>query len=221
LIELIGYREWTEKLGYDREWLIQTVQSKLYAKLQEVAARHGAFIAPLSYDTMLVIANGVPLDAIRELYEVASRESPVPVALRLAYDHEALKPLGRPGLRIEVGSTNYPVAALHIDLNGFTRLRREVGAVDTYLSILEYLVLTGRRLPRAVPAYLGGDNMVFFLGAENLSSSMYVVAEAATRGFKVGIGVSVSPRKALEAAAHALHKLRRLRLEGVEVVEMS
>ncbi|WP_367834345.1 GTP cyclohydrolase IIa [Vulcanisaeta sp. JCM 16159] len=39
IIRLIGYREWTESLGPDREHIIQRVQSQLHNELINVFSR--------------------------------------------------------------------------------------------------------------------------------------------------------------------------------------
>ena len=215
LLELVGYREWTESLGDDREWRIQVSQARLYSVLQEEVARYGGFVTPLSYDVMILVLNGVPREHYGRLYSVAVKFSPVPVSLQIISVDEPsrLKPLGKPGLYIDTIKDS-PLAALHIDLNSFTRLRRHGGIITPYLKILEeYITLAKLLGDNAVPAYLGGGNVVFFISTSLVRNALARIESVIdTREYKVGVGIGPSARAALAAAAEALHTLREGRV---------
>ncbi len=208
VLELIGYREWTESLGFDREWRIQVIQSSLYAALQETVARYGGFVAPMSYDVMIVVGNGIGLEGFRKLYSVAEKRAPVPVSLTVMLLEGDVAPSGRPGLHLNVDDTRYPVAAVHVDLNGFTGRRMRMGVVAAYSNIVSVYGDAVSSMQGSIPVYLGGDNMVFFMGEEELDRIKEFLERVVAEEFKVGVGVGPNARTALEAAAEALHILR-------------
>ncbi|MEM2158466.1 MAG: GTP cyclohydrolase IIa, partial [Sulfolobales archaeon] len=55
LIKLTNYRTWTESLGYDREWIIQTTQSRIYHDLQLLSKEFKGFTLPMRYDIQIVL----------------------------------------------------------------------------------------------------------------------------------------------------------------------
>lgn len=59
IIRLIGYREWTETLGSDREHVIQGIQAQLHRELVNGFSKVNAWAHPLRYDYLFAITNGV------------------------------------------------------------------------------------------------------------------------------------------------------------------
>ncbi len=221
IVELIGYREWTESLGSDREWKIQLTQSRLYAGLQEEAAKQGGFIAPLSFDVMAVIANGMAFEGLEKLYQLAARLSPVPVSITVSTLEKGFPRSTEPGLKLVTDRLDYPVAALHIDLNSFTTRRRSLNPVTVYTEVLKTYVELASRTRNAIPAYLGGDNIAVFTAAEEAEETARKLLEILEPDYKIGVGIGPNARQALKAAAEALHRIRTLRDRNIEIVSLA
>ncbi len=229
LIELRGYREWTESLGEDREWAIQAVQSRVYRAAQEEAKEHGGFVIPLRYDYMVLLSSGLEEHSQRAVVRAVGEASPVPVraasacarepleALRLAQRVIPRVPLG--GVEVEAcsGAGGMEWTALaHVDINNITRATWESSAYDAYLRVLKlhHYLAEEAAASGAVVQYLGGDNILVVLPPEDpmslaarlLSSVEDLMGDRAS--LKAGVGVSRSPRKALALAARALHEIR-------------
>lgn len=216
VIVLIGYREWTEEIGYDREWIIQKRQSAIYLAAMDAAAASGGYIVPFSHDIMVAVLNGVPRENIEEIYRVVSHESPVPVAMRVVatnrpgWDRVPMEP----GITIEDDYDGGGVAALHIDLDmvGNERLRK--GFLQPFAEVMRlYIRLVEDALPKGyIPSYVGGDNIILFAPEENIDDALGLVMKAIGDGrYKVGIGIDNNPRAALARAAHALSVIRSAR----------
>ena len=214
LLELIGYREWTESLGPDREWSIQVLQSRLYSELQKAVAMHEAFLVPLSMDNMVIVLNGVNQKYYREIYEEAASMSPVPVGLTIICTRDPvieLYPQGEPGLKIKTSNTGQAIAALHVDIDYFSGLRERTGSIASFVKILELYSRISKRLAGhpALATYLGGDNLLVFASHDAVEEVLTVITRnMGPEEYKVGIGIASTPRRALAAAARALSILR-------------
>jgi len=206
---LRGYREWTESLGDDREWLIQKTQAEIDRAASIAAKEVNAFYLPTRKDVLIFILNGVR-DATPILRAV-EEASPVPVRVVLGCGKTPLEAIKSD----EDCEGSSPIAAVHVDINSFTSKDVYVGYLES-VQLLEDLLKIGLGFG-ALGAYLGGDNVVLFSDpsvVEELAlfvTSMYDV--------KVGVGVAENARRALALAAKALRKLRenrreRLRIEG-------
>lgn len=218
VLEQISYREWTESLGSDREWLIQRVQAELYLALQDIATRHGAFSMPARYDYMLILSSNVGYEELAEILDVAKSHSKVGVRMASSCD---LNPLGAEAKafkllsKTEVGGLTYTscpgeevTAIAHLDLNNITEATAYEGVARSYHRVLS---LIGRLAMVAesgggITQYLGGDNILVILPPLNyISLTERLVVED---DLKAGIGVSRTAREALRLAAKALHDLR-------------
>ncbi len=125
IIRLIGYREWTESLGPDREHIIQRVQSQLHNELVNVFSRVNAWAHPLRYDYLLAITNGLSNGELTSILRELSNYSPVPLSSgsyadvnpRVA-EREAFRLAIKagPGESLVNGSDDGIVAIAHIDL---------------------------------------------------------------------------------------------------------
>lgn len=214
VVSFVGYREWTESLGPDREWLIQVVQSRLYEVIQSFSKDLDGVALPLRYDVQVVLlpASVDVWGFVRGLKAAVEPYSPTPVAVRVCYGNPA-RALSRCGRELSEDYIEYcsncedALAVAHADLNFFSRLTEEGGFYTAYVNIVKYLaglaeVLNGK----AVVQYLGGDNLVAVTSEDLLGD----VLEALTSrdGVKVGVGVSPVPKKAFERATDALTQLR-------------
>jgi len=218
LLELVGYREWTESIGDDREWFLQKTQSLLYATVQDAAARRMGFVMPLRYDYMLVLASNLHRDDLEEVLDAARESSPVPVRMASAC---RFTPVGavesswsllagtKPGtLNYEGCDGDESIIVAHLDINDITSMTSKVGVLRTYNAMLNLVSRIAQEAYNmgAIAQYLGGDNILAVL-PEN---GYRVVAEKLTSldDLKAGIGVAATPRRALELAAKALHAIR-------------
>ncbi len=226
LLELVGYREWTESLGPDREWSIQVLQSRLYSELQRIAALREAFLVPLSIDNMVLVLNGVPQRYYREIYEEAAGLAPVPVGLTVICSRDPvidLYPQGEPGLRVRTGSTGGNVAALHVDMDYFSGLRERAGSIASYVRIIDFYSRLSKRLSGtpSIATYLGGDNLLVFTAEEAMGRVLSVIRNIiGGDDYKIGVGIARTPRRALAGAAKALAALREKRGGGSGRVEV-
>ena len=217
VLEQIGYREWTESIGSDREWKIQEIQAGIYREAQRTATRHGAFVLPLRYDYMVVITSNLTEDEEKEILESVSSLSPVAVRLSsdigptpLDAESNAWSHLGKiePGRIGHFGNSNEFVVVSHIDLNNIKAITEKLGAFKTYtimLNILERINKISNE-KGGLAQYLGGDNILVLLPHKNYEELVRKLVEI--DDLKGSIAVAPRARDAMELAAEALHEIR-------------
>ncbi len=219
VVELVGYREWTERLGPDREWFIQVSQSETYARAQRVAAKAGAHILPLRYDYMLVLASSIDETQHREIIEEIKDAAPVPVRASSACDNDPLSAESRAWMllsKLSPGDVFFSacdgeemVAIAHVDIDDIMEETRRNGAVKTYNKVIDLLHKLATSVEKwgGLAQYLGGDNVLVVLPPSSYrEASMELLS--VRPGLKAGIGVSRKARTALQLAADALHEIR-------------
>ncbi len=205
---LRGYREWTEEIGDDREWKIQMIQNELERTATKIAASREAFYLPTRKDILIFIANNTDVEKwLKPLEEL----SPVPLEVVVGCGKTPLEALLEGGPCI----TQSKIAAVHFDINFISKK-------DHYLGYVEVIDMTSSLLHTAlgfksVGGYLGGDNAVFF--SDPSVASEFGETLSKIYDVKVGIGIALKPRKALELAAMALRMLRKDRAKRVEVLK--
>ncbi|AFZ70115.1 hypothetical protein Calag_0338 [Caldisphaera lagunensis DSM 15908] len=217
IIEQIGYREWTETIGTDREWKIQETQAKIYQEAQRIATKFGGFVLPLRYDYMTIISSNLTEDEEKEILEVVSSLSPVAVRLSsdlgttpLESENNAWSHISsiEPGKLGHFGNGKEFVIVSHIDLNGLTPITQKIGTFRTYGKILQILekINSIAQGNGGVAQYLGGDNILVLLPDSNYED--LVTKMISTDDLKAGIAIANKARDAMKLAAEALHEIR-------------
>lgn len=207
LVRLANYRSWTESLGYDREWIIQITQSRIYHDLQLISKEFEGIALPMRYDVQVVLLPPTtPINSfISKLNDVAVRWAPIKVEVDIycGLPHEILNNGG-------MGECSHrEMCVAHLDLNNFTSKSIYEGFYQPYIEVLGMSSrLAFKLMGKAVVQYLGGDNIVVVTYPQNIDD---LLAEVVEEDIKVGIGISESPRKAFELAAKALNVLRNER----------
>ena len=207
-MRLKGYREWTESLGSDREWKIQSVQHAMASRISELAASIGSFAIPHRYDSFVLLTDGVKGDDVDGVIRGFSSFSPVGVEVCHGFGEDYLQALGNCYDDRYGGAPDSEVAVAHFDLDGFTDLK---DGAEAYVRAVKLVAeAQGFFLPRgALIHYLGGDNVVAFLPPGELG-----LIEDFLRGkpgIKVGVGRGRTAREALSLAAEGLDGIRRSR----------
>ncbi len=220
VLELVGYREWTESLGSDREWRIQAVQAGVYREGQITAARRGGFLMAQRHDILLLLASGLTPEDHQEVMDAVATLAPVPVRMasscaatpRLAEARAwmLLQGVSGGGLRYEEGSGGEETLVAHIDIDNVTSITRSKGAVETHEIVVKLLASLAEKAPGlgAVIQYLGGDNVLAVLPPSAPPSIVDGLLEGNGFSLKAGVGRAVKARKALSLAAEALHRIR-------------
>lgn len=208
-IEFVGYREWTESLGNDREWIIQLTQAKNYQVIQNYVASFGGLALPLRFDYQLALLpeNIDKEEFTKGLVEALKHYAPtlVNVLIFCGKIKEVVEGLNRPSTSNTCVSE--PIVVAHADLNYFTEMTKGLGVYRSYVEVMKLVHTYITKLYRtAITQYLGGDNLVVIADLENLNDVLNVLIEA--DGVKVGVGVSKNPRKAFTLAAEALDRIR-------------
>ena len=217
LVELIGYREWTESLGNDREWIIQYQQADMYRLLQREAAALGGFVLPLRFDYMLLVSTGISADGHRRVLDVARMSSRIPARMvsipggkpaRALDEAHSLLRSARPGEVLYIEGPDGITTVAHVDINGISRRTREKGLSESLQVIARFVADIVALAARhgGVAQYLGGDNIIVLLPDGSYEEFARDAVEASD--VKVGIGQAIAPRRALELAAIALHEIR-------------
>ncbi len=221
VIELIKYREWTETLGSDREWLIQKTQADIYRATQLKASELGGFVIPIRYDYMILLASGLTEKDHKKILKVVQRYSPVEVRMASACSEtplaseEAASNLLLQTSPGEVYFDDCPqkeVAVIgHIDADDITSLTRSIGAYKAYMKVFEVLTYLRSNLSKwgAIAEYLGGDNILAVLPPSDYHQALETIKDIGDLKLKVGVGIAPNFRKALMLAAEALSDIRR------------
>ncbi|WP_062662736.1 GTP cyclohydrolase IIa [Aeropyrum camini] len=218
VVEQVGYREWTEELGSDREWIIQTLQSDIYAAAQKEAAKYGGFVLPIRYDIMLLISSNMSvgeharvLDTVASLSKVRVRMASYCSVRPLDAVEKAWSALHDKGDRLiyEPCEAEEYASIAHIDLNNVTAITRAEGPVRTYYEVMDLMAKISKVAEEigAVTQYLGGDNI---LAVIPLTGSVERTVEKllVRNDLKAGIGIAPTARASLALAAEALHEIR-------------
>ena len=228
VLELVGYRKWTEELGSDREWIIQSIQSGLYKFLQEEISRIGGFVLPLRYDYYILVLNGIETDGITEIIAKFADISPVPPKLAVScsetpYDAQLKATLILRKCNsmlcisdcVENEKRDEKIVVAHFDIDSFTKKIELASVYDTFIEIEELCIDLGLKMKSigGITQYLGGDNIVVFLSLSKINDLRKMVLRD---DLKVGIGIAYTARKAMELASKALDTIRSMRKNGVQ-----
>ena len=212
-VRFVGYREWTESLGRDREWFIQVVQSKLYQVIQHLSSEYDGLALPLRYDIQLImIPSSVNTgNFVKTLRRSLKPYTPTPIRVTLLCGEipkvfervKGFEVLGDYWERCKPSK----VAIAHADINNFTRATYDHGPYSTYFKVMDLLSNYVKTLEdKAVVQYLGGDNVAAITSEESLEQVVNVLTSV--DGVKVGVGISEKPRDAFALAAEALTLIR-------------
>ena len=228
VIEQIGYREWTESLGDDREWIIQETQATIYRELQSRASKLNGFVLPTRYDYMILISSGIDrgsheslIESLKPYARVPLRMASVcaPTPLKAEEDAWSLLRDAKPwSVSFRTSESRESVVVAHLDIDNIMGATRKRGAVRTYYMILNLVsdlsVVAAKN--GALLQYLGGDNILLILP---INGFLDVVESIISRvdSLKAGVGVSSNARTALSLAARALHEIRSSRDKRIVV----
>lgn len=220
VVELVGYREWTEELGSDREWRIQGIQAKVYGAAQETASKLGGFVIPIRYDYMIVLASNLDKRAHRRILGSIKRYSPVKPRMAsacsetpLAAEEAAsnlLASLDGNDLHYDKCDGREVAVVGHIDVDDITSLTRALGAYKSYMKVVEVLAFLQGYVSKwgGITQYLGGDNVLAILPPPNFHDIVEHLRDVKGLKIKTGVGVAPTFREALTLAAEALHDIR-------------
>ena len=226
VLELIGYREWTEGLGSDREWIIQTIQSGIYKFLQEELSKTNGFVLPLRYDYYILVLNGVDANSTAKIMAKLANISPVPLRLAVSCGESPYEAQSRATSMLRkcndtvcesgCGSKyeSQKIAAAHFDINSFTKKIESASVYDTFIEIEELCIDLSLKMKSigGITQYLGGDNIIAFLSPSKINDLKEMILRD---DLKVGVGIAYITRKAMELASRALDLIRSMRRNGV------
>ncbi|AAY80186.1 GTP cyclohydrolase IIa [Sulfolobus acidocaldarius] len=207
ILDLVGYKEWTESLGCDREWRIQAFQhyfaSILYSKLADV----NAFPIPIRYDSYIILVDGVKeKEVLHVIREVSEKYSPTKMQICKGYGETIYESIFNCVDTLEDKPDDKIVVA-HYDINGITRLDKRTAMQE--IEELKANVFSLSEKVGGIAYYFGGDNVGLFASKKDLDS-MLTIANL-NDNVKTGIGIAENPRKALMKATTALEYVRKNR----------
>ena len=213
-INLIGYREWTESLGFDREWKIQKFQHSFTANLTELASEINSFLLTYRYDSYIFLLDGIPIERFYSILGKVKELSPVPISVCLGFGKTLLEAERNCFYDNLKNVDDEKIVLAHFDLDGFSKKRTPFNA---YLEIYELYnrIFKFSKDVGGFTYYFGGDNIGVFMGLDKIEEVKRIVNEV--DNLKVGIGIGNTPREAVANAAKALHIIRLFRDRKIEI----
>jgi GTP cyclohydrolase IIa len=218
LVELRGYRDWTELLGSDREWRIQSAQARLYEVASRASASASALAVPLRYDYILLVTTGLEETEVKEVVDEIAAAAPVSVRHASACAQRPTDAVAKAFRALRGGPADPCLGDLtviaHVDLDDVTSLTESTDPVEAYRQVQSLLNgVSSLAFPAGgIVQYLGGDNILVIMpteGYERLAQDLASLAKV-----KVGVGVARSGREASALATEALDEIRRNRSLG-------
>ncbi|ACP35828.1 GTP cyclohydrolase IIa [Sulfolobus islandicus L.S.2.15] len=216
-IKLVDYREWTERLGYDREWLIQKIQNKFMMKIHEIASQYSTFPLQLRFDNFLMIVDGITNTQL--IYMINDMQENLPVGIKtcLGYGKTPLEAQWNASVCLNNKEDKFKeyvdekIAALHFDINFNTEALKYTSVYDSFLEITNIYVDLSRFLYKigGILQYLGGDNYLGFVSTNSVNKVIEKFSD--DNKIKVGIGIGQNARTAIKLATTSLEKIRNNR----------
>lgn len=215
-INLVGYREWTESLGFDREWKIQHFQHSFTASLTRLASEINSFLLTYRYDSYIFLLDGVKVENFYSILDKIKELSPVPINVCLGFGETLLEAERNCYNEDLKDKYDEKIVLAHFDLDSFSRKRSSFNAYleiyDIYTKIFDFSRNIG-----GLAYYFGGDNIGVFMGLDKVEEAKQIVSEL--DNLKVGIGIGDTPREAVTKAAKALHIIRTYRDRKIEIAK--
>ncbi|MBP1449284.1 MAG: GTP cyclohydrolase IIa, partial [Thermoproteus sp.] len=162
-LKLLGYREWTETLGFRREHVIQQVQAELHKRAWAGFTSMDALPHQMRYDFLLVYANNVPYSRLVEGVRTLAEVSPVPVNYCVGRGETPLEAYENCD---DVKDTSGRSAIVgHMDVVNSTLQTEKRSPYDIYLMVSDLLnsVNAVCKGLGCLAFYLGGDNIMVLL----------------------------------------------------------
>ena len=236
-IQIDDYKTWTEKLGHDRESLIQTFQANLYSETQKMFSKYGGIVFASRYDNMLAIANNISHDQLRAIQRQLSYQNPVSLSFGVGYGETPYVAQKEASKRLLTFSSKNPekmafaapstydisdgtVQIAHFDINDSTNL------ITKRLSVYESHILIQHIYDLLIPQLKKYGALVFFNGGDNFVSPSngmikenyekiidYVFKETGLF-LKAGVGIDNTAKEALALANEGLQNMRQRKYEG-------
>lgn len=190
VIKLEGYGAWTLSLGSDREYILQILQSKMYAGIQEYFSIKNGLVFSNRFDEFIAITNQISLQEHKEIYDkISQKDERINISMTLGVGDTPLKADKRinsikkdsrnsifPNIygikEIEIGQGNHrphgwkndhsehDVKILHIDVDSSK-------SISEHLSTYEITNLVVNLYSTISNSFLKEDSLTFFLGGDN------------------------------------------------------
>lgn len=214
-LKLIGYREWTETLGFRREHIIQQVQAELHKRAWAEYTSIDALPHHMRYDYLLVYSNNVPATALVERVKAIREVSPVPVEYCIGRGPTPLDAYENCDDGKDTSGNSAVVG--HMDIVNSTRQTERMGSYDVYVVVGDLLnkINSMCRGLGCLAFYLGGDNIMIFLPDVKTG---YLLYDQVYIDVRLGIGVAERPYAAFTKATEALDSMRRDQIIGVRTI---
>lgn len=213
-LKLIGYREWTETLGFRREHIIQQTQAELHRRIWAEFTSLDALPHQMRYDYAMVYSNNVPAESLIAKVKSIQEAAPVPVDYCIGRGRTPLEAYERCG----DGSTEGgPAVVGHLDIVNSTRQTEKRGSYDIYIVVGDLLnkINSICRGLGCLSFYLGGDNIMIFLPDVEAGFQIY---DQVYIDVRLGIGIAERPYQAFTKATEALDSMRRDNVVGVRIL---
>lgn len=245
LIQIDNYGPWTVTPRSKPEAYLQSLQSRLFADIEDEFASHGGLVFSTRFDNMLAATNGISLDEHREIQDKFHDKYPVTVSMGVGVGEtpweaqegasKALQELGssqsaeRQGVlagEVLDSSDEGWVQIAHMDVNHATPMTDNEPVYDTYKLIQEVHSTLARELPKlgALAFYTGGDNFMAFankLSEKDLEKVFEIVKKETGVKLKAGIGRAPTAVEAAGLADEGLHEVREGKSKGQIMVRQS
>lgn len=235
IIKLEGYGPWTLGLGSDREYLLQILQSKMYAELQESFSNKNGLVFSNRFDEFIAVTNTIDIDDHRKIYErFSSNSEEIGISMTVGI---AETPLGsnkkahyiknkkeyliesniygvRENKSSEVKATdtkkgdNNDVKILHIDINDSTAITRDLSSYETTNMIVNlYSNISNIFLKEeSLAFYLGGDNFMIIAEKSMTLEKVKEIVDLITASTKISLNCGIGNGKTGRKAAEMATK---------------
>lgn len=234
LIKIYDYKNWTAKMGNDREYRLQMLQASLYKDLQEYFSKVGGLVFNTSHDELIALSNGIGYYDHVNILKKINESYPFRITMSLARESSPYRAqqLATKGL-YEISDKNPvrmfnvngythddKIGIMHIDVNNFTtNIRPTMSSYEASANIYRlYVILLEKLLKMEMLVfYCGGDN---FMATYTYNEIDYIedviekVSEESKMAIKAGMGEARKPRKAAELATEALEMIRAGKVKG-------
>ena len=235
IIKLEGYGPWTLGLGSDREYLLQILQSKMYAELQESFSNKNGLVFSNRFDEFIAVTNTIDIDDHRKIYEKFSRNSEkigISMTVGIAetplgsnkkahymknkkeylidsniYGVRENEPSGVEATDAKKGDNN-DVKILHIDINDSTAITRDLSSYETTNLIVNlYSNISNIFLKEeSLAFYLGGDNFMIVAEKSMTMERVKETVDLITASTKINLNCGIGNGKTGRKAAEMATK---------------